>query len=351
MGSTSSRQNTAVSHDFQNPIFQQNRRQQVKHLFIIAAHHGRIVCFLNRLAFLSKQSSIFRDKNKGLQNLAVVKFSVVPFDDDKTNCSVVAKLLFPGIQNDEKVSKKHYEYLTKFHQSFFLPIASLFGDEPLTAPIVFYMIRHGRGEHNVLSKTQKFLRPVFSPVYDPLLVTNEGIDDAATAINTDLLTYPNAETIYLVSSPLRRCIETLALMYPTFQTNPKIVRNIIILSCLHEFTASVKKKYAQTGHCDNDSSSRLQQSGRWNARNAQNTSMCIRDTQKCSKFQNTFGLSRQHRNINVQNTLQPLKTASTFRIVWTFFNRSINCKAILFPQLLMGITKIKQPSAIPQAQC
>jgi len=347
MGSKSSR-TVEESHNVPNPILQQDTRSKVKYLFIIAAHHGRIVCFLNRLAFLSQEPSIFRDKNKALQNLAVMKFSVVPLDDMK--CSVAATLLFPGIKNDEKVSKKHYEYLTEFHQSFLLPVSSLFGDKPPTDPIVFYMIRHGRGEHNVLSSTQKLWRAVSSPVYDPLLVTKEGIDDAARAIHRDLTTYPQADTIHLVSSPLRRCIETLALMYPVFQDHDKIVKEIIILSCLHEFTASVKKRYAQTGQCDHDSN-RLQPSGRWNALNAQNTSMCIRNTDKCTTFQDTFGLSRQHRNVKVKQTLRSL--TKFIPIVWTFFNRSIDCKIILFPQLLMQILKKQtaQRSSTPPAQC
>jgi len=302
--------------------------KDVDKIFILSSHHGRIVCFLNRLASLSaiqpQKIGFNEPKSKmGLKNAAVVKF--VYDSDTKT---VYARLLYEGVA----ANASKYNYWTTAQNNIYSfslnddNANQLFPD--ITGKIVFYMMRHGVGVHNKMSALAK----VFFPPYDPLLIEDNGLDAAACILERDIVRSISKNIFYL-SSPLRRCIETMCLLLVRWtkqstqqqvqtqqqskqskQTLQKVSKTIYIVPCLHEFTSRDKK---MDGKCDTQANSLKPK--RW--RNAQNTSICLLDRSKCTTPQDTFA---NNNNKKARQILRNIPDTIGIKIDWSKFEMT-NC--------------------------
>lgn len=313
-------------------LHQQNKKKQSdsqnkfepSHIFLISTHHGRLVCFLNLLAFLNDQkiNTGFNDvkSKKGLQNLATIKFYY-----DPAKCRLQAYLFFSGIENINKKDK--YQYWTKSEISYTFKgeqIKKLFPN----VPIIFYMFRHGLGEHNLMKSYEK----IYKPPFDALLINSVGIEHLAKNLKSDLKKYN--VPITLISSPLLRTIETMALLI-TYMDDTSFPYEIYILPCLHEFASNEKKI---DGRCDTNQNN-LKAANKIFIFNAENKSKCIMKKALCTNFQNTF--PKKVTSMAAFNTLNQIskETRNNLKINWMYFNDKSDCRNIVFTEFFQNFIK------------
>ena len=305
----------------------QKLKQQVKEsspdIFVITTHHARIICFFNKLRKLAGSKT---EEKLAVRNLAVIKFTYIP-----GKSIVIVELVYEGIPNK---GHRHDNQWTRNQNKFYIfkvrtETSSLIfpGYVNTPTPVILYMVRHGLGLHNKKANLFKLdfnlLKLITS---DPLLINDDGIKDAAAVMKKDIAQYYNTGSVYLVSSPLRRCIETMALLVlewknaaqkesqkklqkePQKESQKKSQKEpqkepqkelqkelqkksqeavIYILPCLHELPAKDKKSH---GQCDNDSNALQSNSrNRWfRWLHPENTSICISNTDSCKTLTDIF---------------------------------------------------------------
>jgi hypothetical protein len=193
-------------------------------------------------------------------------------------------LVYDGTLPASEISKPKYRYwslgMSEDWQTFQVTqekFAQFFPGESENS--INYFMRHGQAVHNQFTALQKWFKPLVKMVnsggsfWDSLLISNNGIQDAALYILDDLKfkyskgTVPTSpSSFHYFSSPLRRCLETMfflilflsnqeiqnqqtARQFSHWQlvrsSNPSYSYSITILPCLHELS-SVKPD----GKCD-----------------------------------------------------------------------------------------------------
>lgn len=305
---------------FDNGLMTASDLQEIKTMFqdylnniqfyaVICSHHARIVCFLMKIASLSSPQIDVGFNNakskKGLQNVAAVKFSFLLLGSDQSGV-VLVELLYPGYSDPVAAGKKEkYDYWAAQGSGYvFLLSADICKQVFIKdntnsngAPIssVLYMVRHGQGEHNLSGLRNKL-------VWDPLLVSDEGIKGATESICRDLKTsqtnsFHSEIKVGFFSSPLQRCIETLCLFFwywnelslsstlrgQILDFPPEEV-SVQILPCIHELRASIKKGHLD-GSCDQPFNTLTAVPSWWKLweyGNFENTSKCLRNTDDCT---------------------------------------------------------------------
>jgi hypothetical protein len=299
---------------------------------------------------------------KGLRNVAVVKITSLGINH------VVVQLVYQGLA-DEKAGKEKYNYWTAQGSGYIFPIkglySTLFQGFPVqdNTKVVVYLVRHGRGEHN-----KSGLPGLWNKMFrDPLLVTDDGIEEAVGAIHRDIVKNYGYKPIPVVdgffSSPLLRCIQTMCLMMKKWITGSAASRlsqklrlkpynnTIYILPCLHEFPAHVKKNHPQ-GDCDqpnNELSTRPFLVDYFlglpyplpNAENASKT--CIRNPTQCSSCA-IFTPQLRKRGSQAYLVLQSMTKIIPPFINWSIFKQEHNCKNQLFTKFLYRIIAKEQPT-------
>lgn len=341
---------------------------------VICSHHARIVCFLMKIASLSSPQIDIGFNNakskKGLQNVAVVKLSFLLLGSDQSGV-VLVELLYPGYSDPIAAGKKEkYDYWAAQGSGYvFLLSADIckqvfIKDDTNSngAPIssVLYMVRHGQGEHNLSGLRNKL-------IWDPLLVSDEGIKGATESICRDLKTsqtnsFHSEIKVGFFSSPLQRCIETLCLFFyywnklslplstlrgqiPNFPSSPSI--SVQILPCIHELRASIKKGHLD-GSCDQPFNTLTAVPSWWKLweyGNFENTSKCLRNTDDCIKpkqFLTTTRNTKKSRavhqlltklqsfRINIQMDWELLKSNNP-SCIHTLFTQFITTQMFTFP--------------------
>jgi len=309
---------------------------------------------------------------KGLRNVAVVKITSLGINH------VVVQLVYRGLA-DEKAGKEKYNYWTAQGSGYILPIneglySTLFpgftpGDNPKdNTKVVVYLVRHGRGEHN-----KSGLPGLWNKMFrDPLLVTDDGIEEAVGAIQRDIVKNYGSKPVVdgFFSSPLLRCIQTTCLMMKKWNLVPTLSQElrlkpdnntIYILPCLHEFPAHVKKNHRQ-GDCDqpdNELSTRPFLVDYFlglpyplpNAENASKT--CIRNPTQCSACA-IFTPQLRKQGSQAYKVLQSMNrkvvdpSPINININWSIFLQQHNCKDQLFTQFLYPIIEKEQQKTTPQ---
>jgi broad specificity phosphatase PhoE len=325
----------------------QKLKLQVKgsspNIFVITTHHARIICFFNKLRKLAGSNT---EEKLAVRNLAVIKFTYIPGES-----IVIVELVCEGILNNKGHDKqwttsqnKFYIFkLTEHNSSLIFP-----GYMKTSIPVILYMVRHGLGLHNKKANLFKLdfnlLKLITS---DPLLINDHGIAVAARAMKDDISQY-NTQSVYLVSSPLRRCIETMALLVLEWKNAAQEPQKksqkavIYILPCLHELPAKDKKSH---GQCDNDSNALQSNSrNRWfRWLHPENTSICISHTDSCKRLTDIF------KGMKKGDLLQKLQSQSqSISIDWSIYNINKkltggDCKTQVFSECLniLGITEAK----------
>ena len=320
-------------------------------VFIVTSHHARIVCLL--YALLQGANG---GKEIALNNVAVVRV----FNDGKGQLHI--SLLVEGSTVKQKQKYKDITWKavhndvdgTTTTPSFDVPInPSLFPGMDVRIPFVIYFIRHGQGVHNTMNTFQKIFHRPYGIFWDPLLINTIGIKDAANAIRQDLATFQitSLHNLYYISSPLRRCIETMLFLIsnlfsltpvnPVNPASPPLQVNIV--PCLHELPAKAKKGKVSTGLCDT-SKNKLVSSSYFGAQNASRCLSKLGTTKQtqCTTFSYLFPQSMpttlpstlSQREATVWKTLQQLKPLnmlnpsdpnSTVSINWTLMKGKWDC--------------------------
>ena len=286
-----------------------------QNVYVVLTHATRLACIIQHLRFVgTKEEKLPR---KRLKNIAVVKMEKT-FHPDRTS-SVVLSLVYEGTLPKSKENDAGY-WEMKNQESIVLTLTEedskkYFGDL-WEMDILIYFVRHGQAVHNQLKflyKKLAFLTPPEWPAWDSLLVSVDGIQEAGTAIVNDIYTYENInlpkslQSIFFISSPLRRCMETMFFLLVGMnqakmvrqrkqinQTTPLQHYTVYILPCLHEIDTVQKRK----GQCDN-SGNKLKTNTWGTTFTPENTSKCLKKLQHssssaiCSNFQQLFGPTKK----------------------------------------------------------
>lgn len=191
-------------------------------VFLGVLHHARFDKFLNSIKQYAMSvtttdtrhqvSPSFRNyapQNVVFDNCAVarLKFSVEETQSSSSdighNLSLELTSLFNGVPFKRSSGTPNEPIETITTQFSDDSAINFFGVMPRPdAPVVIYLVRHGIGTHNVGDDVTKHL------TRDPFLHSTLGIQLAAQTIVTDL-DIQKYSTLYLISSPLRRAIQTL----------------------------------------------------------------------------------------------------------------------------------------------
>lgn len=231
-------------------------------VFLGVLHHARFDKFLNSLKqyalelrkknpFQIHQSSLSfhnYDPDAILFNNCAVARLVLSIPNDEEVLSVELEMLFTGIKKGQRDNPLSTPNKITDRFTWDEATKNFLGVMPTPGqPIVMYLMRHGIGTHNVGNVfTKHFTR-------DPFLHTTLGIKDAAQIIRQDVF-FQNVKTLYLISSPLRRAIQTLyAVIDEITKTKDQewsletISDRICILPCLRELD-SKNSSQVRLGH-------------------------------------------------------------------------------------------------------
>jgi broad specificity phosphatase PhoE len=250
---------------------------------VFLTHHGRLACLVNHLLTLNSTPGIKKPNRIYLKNNSVVKVAMY-FVPDSQMWKIEISLVYDGTLPASETSKPKYMYwslgTTEDWQTFLVNpdiFAQFFPGESENS--INYFMRHGQAVHNQFTALQKWFKPLVKMVnsggsfWDSLLISNNGIKDAALYILDDLKfkyskgTVPTSpSSFHYFSSPMRRCLETMFFLI-LFLSNqdlenqqmarqvshwelvrsstPTYYYSITILPCLHELS-SVKPD----GKCD-----------------------------------------------------------------------------------------------------
>lgn len=204
---------------------------------IISTHQARIRCLIANLI----DGSVHR-----FQNGAVLKYTV-----SKDEISV--ELVYSGELDENKPTRKYYvtnaniDAGGKYTPVVFptiIKFKNVIYNNVGEWTYVFYLIRHGQGEHNILKGFKKTLSSA-TGVKDTSL-TEKGIDQAR---NTGLFFSTNThffKTTFLFASDLQRTRQTLVNVINAAEIGGKRLHTseIVILPCAHELN------YEKSGDCD-----------------------------------------------------------------------------------------------------
>ena len=330
---------TTLQQQRKKKLQQLKQKVSSPNIFVIATHHARIICFFNKLRKLAGSNT---EEKLAVRNVAVLKFTYIPGQSSST---VIVELVYEGIQNkgynNEWTMSQNKFYIFELTMDTSTHIFPGYTE----TPVILYMVRHGLGLHNKKSNLLKLELNLLKWITsDPLLINDEGIEHAATAIKKDIDQYTEYEGLYLVSSPLRRCIETMALLVLEWkkQLSPSVPQEavIYILPCLHELPAKDKNS---DGLCDNDNNALQPNSKRW--LHPENTSICISNTDSCRTLSDVF--KKQFVGMKHGDILKKLQSQSqSINIDWTIYEHNIkgDCKRQVFSEFLkilannLGIT-------------
>lgn len=238
---------------------------------ILSTHQARIRCLIAN--FIA--GSVHR-----FQNGAVLKYTL-----SKNNISV--ELVYSGELNEYKPKRKYYVTNANIDpEGKYIPVVfptisnipnNIYHDVGEWV-YVFYLIRHGQGEHNVLKGFKKMLSSA-TGVKDTSL-TEKGVLQAR---NTGLFFSKSIhffKTTFLFATDLQRTRQTLVNVLNAAESNGKQIHvsDIIILPCAHEL------RYDESGFCDGIN--------KQNFGGNENKSTCkdITDLTTCPNKLNTYDL-------------------------------------------------------------
>ena len=217
---------------------------------VIASHQARIRCFLHNyiiqhakdsgnitvVANLKNSPSIYR-----FQNGSIIKFEV-------NTKEIKINLLYNGEIDEEKSSYIYYvkpgtkhakadegKYQTQEFPEIILENYNISCKKNIN--YVFYLIRHGQAEHNLLTGLKKITSKKNTDL------TNIGKEQAQNTGKKLFEIIGDQPIDYLFASDLSRTHQTLGLIISEIKTN--IFKNkIVILPCSHELS------YTNKSNCD-----------------------------------------------------------------------------------------------------
>jgi len=240
---------------------------------VFLTHHGRLACLVNHLLTLNSTPGIKKPNRIYLKNNSVVKVAMY-FVPESQMWKIEISLVYDGTLPASETSKPKYSYWslerTEDWQTFLVNpdiFAQFFPGESENS--INYFMRHGQAVHNQFTALQKWFKPLVKMVnsggsfWDSLLISNNGIKDAAVYILGDLKKYSKGtvptspSSFHYFSSPMRRCLETMffLILFLSKQdlenqqmarqvshwelvrsSTPTYYYSITILPCLHELS-------------------------------------------------------------------------------------------------------------------
>jgi bisphosphoglycerate-dependent phosphoglycerate mutase len=230
--------------------------QSTEQNYLIVSHNTRIRCFINTLLDANNQQlnivkNVLDNINKNnkkketeirFQNGAVLKLTLIANSEIGT-----LKLFYSGEVADE--DRLYFSNVNNIKKRIQFPptefnYVNSFKMNKLENNINFYLVRHGEGVHNTISKLDKAANFITRLGKDPKL-TNIGIKQAENTGNQ--LKEINFSKIFV--SKLERTWETaywiLKDNFSNPNPNPNVKINYIVLPCSHELT-----NYSDTKNCD-----------------------------------------------------------------------------------------------------
>ena len=230
----------------------------------------------NGLDFANNRDDIDRDTFGGapkppkmdrFKNGCVLEFKI-------TTSNIQVKLVYDGIVDEEKPKYVYYvspssaldpkvaagKYKTTLFKEINIPNVTYNVSPGYT--YIFYLIRHGQAEHNVLKgMSKKWAALAVSSKYKDTSLTNIGVQQAIQ-IGQKLqviLDQQHQKVDYLFASDLKRTRQTLYYILQPMDSDPALRhKQINILQCSEELTYTANK------NCDN---------GQWTTPN-ENISLC-----------------------------------------------------------------------------
>jgi broad specificity phosphatase PhoE len=193
----------------------------------IVSHNGRMRCLLDTLGFSS--NPMLDPSKKKFMNCAVVELVVNP-----TN--IIIKLIQSGDLAGEDDPKPE-KYFNQFDEKIINNKIKTNGNT-----FIFYIIRHGDGEHNKAKRdwygAKKLLSSATLSLFDAEL-TPIGISQALTAGKTFGTTHTSLGMLssyktFLFASDLKRTRQTLYNFLKGSKINSSKLSQVIILPCSHE---------------------------------------------------------------------------------------------------------------------
>jgi hypothetical protein len=213
----------------------------------------------NGLDFLNNGDDTNRDTFGGapkppkmdrFKNGCVVEFKI-------TTSNIQVKLVYDGIVDEEKPEYVYYvspsstpdpkvaagKYKTTLFKDINIPNV-IYSVSP-GATYIFYLIRHGQGEHNVLKgMSKKWGALAVSSTYKDPSLTNTGVQQAIE-IGQKLqviLNRQNQKVDYLFASDLKRTRQTLYYILQPMDSDPALRhKQINILPCSEELNYTANK--------------------------------------------------------------------------------------------------------------
>jgi broad specificity phosphatase PhoE len=201
----------------------------------IVTHNGRMRCLLDLLGFSSNNPAL-DPKKKKFMNCAVVELVVTP-SVMKTDMKI--KLIQPGDLAGEDDPKPE-KYFSQFEATISNNKIDTKGNT-----FIFYIVRHGDGEHNKAKRewmgAKKLLSSATGNLFDAQLTTI-GVKQAFDAGKTFGLTHSsfgqlNPSNTFLFASDLKRTRQTLYNFLSGANEsgiNSRLLKSVVILPCAHE---------------------------------------------------------------------------------------------------------------------
>ena len=196
---------------------------------IIVTHQARIRCLL---------STIYGKKMGRFKNCAILRIDV-------THDKIVTDLYYEGKLDENKQNKKYY-VIPKgrdiYADNNYIPenfqVHSISNDKiiiPQDSTYIFFLIRHGQGEHNILTGNEKRKKQIVGDKILDASLTNKGVEQAIDAGNVmkadDLFKSSN----FYFCSDLKRAMYTLMYILSIVYPGDNML-NIDVLPCAHELT-------------------------------------------------------------------------------------------------------------------
>ncbi len=235
-----------------------------KNIIIVATHSYRLQCILNGMRKISKQFQEHPEQYKYIKrfkNCAIVRI----FRNLEYIC---VQLIYQGIYDEynDETDDTHYE-LGDIH-TFKLEInITQYPTYSIPPNVEIFLIRHGEGIHNVISKEEKE-KLKENPINNKVLFVKQNLKDARltdkgnkqafiaghklnTYLNNNFKTFNN--NYYFCASDLYRTQETIGnIKYVLNKSIKGKFRDpIYIISCIHEITPHIREVNATEHDCDN----------------------------------------------------------------------------------------------------
>ena len=213
--------------------------QEKTYYSIIASHQARLRCFLHNYIY---NKNIQKGEVHRFQNGSIIKFLV-------SSKIIEIELLYNGEIDEEKPSYKYYvkpnteDPKAKEGKYQIVPFNKIILQNT-NIPInndktyIFYLIRHGQAEHNILKGINKLISKKDTNL------TKEGIQQAKNSGKYMLNILNNNRIDFLFASDLSRTHQTIHYFLSEIPSNKVIVDKIIVLPCNHEL------KYSPGSNCD-----------------------------------------------------------------------------------------------------